>query len=524
MNNIFKCRLRKVDFMNRRSYRRKRIKRNRKIRRVRFYFIMIFLVILSVFGFKFIEKNKGTNEASSMENLSKEEIKATENIQVAKKENKDLGDIESIIEYGDNGLIGVHYPIFKKDNIDKINKDLVSQYIEDFHKELEKNGSKDKDYRYELSIDYDTYKGPNNIVSINYNIVKNSSYLAHPDEVILSKVYDLNEDKEIKLDDFMTGQYLKHISDISEEYFIKDEKYKKGTDSPQFKEAINPSIENYSNFIIKEEKIVFLFPRYTLFSGNLGSASVEIAYSDLKDYINPSLLQDFTQIESSNNSAIDKDKVKPAIVIPKRDIDPNKPMIALTFDDGPNKKVTLPILDILKEYDSVGTFFILGNRVSGNEDVLRRTLEEGSEIGNHSYNHKQLTKLSDNELAGQIINTQDAVEDATGIKPRIMRPTYGAYNDNLKAKAGMPLILWSIDTLDWKSRNAKMVIDHVVENIKDGDIVLMHDIYESTGEAVKVLVPKLREMGYQLVTVSELIESGGQTLKDGQIYNQIYKK
>lgn len=510
--------------MNRRSYRKRIRERNRKIRRLRFYSLIALLITTSIFGFKFIEKNKSINEAASMGNLSKEELKDSAYVLEPKTEHKDLGDIESIIEYGTNGLIGAHYPVFGKNNIDTINKELVTQYIKEFKNELSSNSSLDNDYKYELSIDYEIHSAPNNIISVTFNIVESSSYLAHPDEKIETKVYDLTNDKEVELENIMKGDYLKFISERSENYFNTNEIYKDSIDSSLFKEGIYPSVDNYSNFIFKEDKVVFIFPKYHLFSGNFGMTSIEIPYSDLKDYIKPNLFKAFTRGEGTSKTDTDHDKPIVDIATPKRDIDPNKPMIALTFDDGPNKNTTIPILDALKEYDGAATFFVLGNRVSNNVDILERMLKEGSEIGNHSYNHKELTKLSSEELMEQIINTQDAVIDSTNIEPKLMRPTYGSYDDKLKTTVEMPLILWSVDTLDWKSRDSKKVTQHVLENVKDGDIILMHDIYDSTAEAVKSLVPELIDMGYQLVTVSELFEAKGEILEDGEIYNQMHKK
>lgn len=508
----------------RRVKRIKRIKRKRMLRRLRFYALIVFVISLSIFGFNSGKKNKGINEAASMEDLSKEEIEDNSHVLVPRSENKDLGDIESIIEYGENGLIGVHYPVFGKKNIDATNKELANKYIEKFKKESENNLSHDKDYKYELSIDYETYSTTNNIISIDFEIIEDSSYMAHPDINIETKAYDLSNDKEVELDDIMKGEYLEYISEISEDYFTSHETYKEDADSELFKEGIYPSPQNYSKFILKEDRIVFIFEKYQLFSGYLGVTAVEIPYSDLTAYINPELIEAFNGDENSNRSNVDSDPEKADIILPKRSIDPEKPMIALTFDDGPNKNTTVPILDTLKEYDSAATFFILGNRVSDNIDILERMLEEGSEIGNHSFNHKELTKLSSEGLMEQIRNTQDAVINSTGIEPKLIRPTYGSYNDNLKSQVEMPLILWSIDTLDWKSRDSQKVTSHVLENIKDGDIVLMHDIYDSTAGAIKTLVPELIERGYQLVTISELFESRGELLKDGEIYYQMDKK
>lgn len=516
--------------MNSRLDRLERIKRIKKrkrrmrLRRLRFLLIIMIIITGSVFGFKSKNKNKNTNEVAAVENLPKEEIEDNSYVTVPRQEHKDLGDIESIIEYETNGLIGAHYPVFGKKNIDELNKALITDHIEEFKSELENNDFSNKDYKYELSIDYDTDSGPNNLISITYDITKNSSYLAHPDFKIETKVYDLSADREVEMENIMKDGYLKYISQLSENYFKEDEIYKESIDSSLFKEGIYPSKENYSNFILKQDKILIIFDKYQLFSGNFGAPSVEIPYRDLKDYIKDELLEKFTIEEDPNKINIQSEKEVADFIVPKRIVDSNKPMIALTFDDGPNKKTTIPILETLKEYDGVGTFFILGNRVSSNVDILEMMIEQGNEIGNHSYSHKELTKLSYEGLREQITNTQDAVLGSTGIEPKLMRPTYGSYNDNLKSSVDMPLILWSIDTLDWKSRNAKKVTDHVLANVKDGDIILMHDIYDSTAEAVKSLVPVLIDKGYQLVTVSELFEARGKDLKAGQIYNQMYKK
>ena len=507
--------------MGRGLYAETRKKRNERLKRFGLFALIVFLITVSVLGFKAIGRNKSINDTESS---SKGEISDNANVLVPGTEHKGLGDIESIIEYGDNGLIGAHYPVFGKSNIDAISKELVTQSIEEFKNKLASDAFDPKDYKYELSIDYEAFSAPNNIISISFDIVESSSYLAHPDSKIVTKVYDLSGDREIELGNIMNGEYLKHIARISEDYFTGNETYKDGIDASLFNEGIAPTPANYSKFILKEDKIVFIFARYQLFSGNFGAPTFEIPYADLKDYIKPELFSIFTKQENAGKTDIDNEKPKVEITLPKRVVDPTKPMIALSFDDGPNKKTTIPILDILKKYNSAATFFVLGNRVSNNADILKRMLEEGSEIGNHSYNHKELTKLSSAELMDQITKTQDAVIAATGITPKLMRPTFGSYDDNLKSNVGMPLVLWSVDTLDWKSRDAKKVTDHVLSNVKDGDIVLMHDIYDSTAEAVKLLVPQLIDRGYQLVSVSELFEARGETLEEGQIYRQMRKK
>src|SRR5699024_8791745 len=122
------------------------------------------------------------------------------------------------------------------------------------------------------------------------------------------------------------------------------------------------------------------------------------------------------------------------------------PMIVFTFDDRPSHSATVPILNTLKEHKSVATFFLLGNRVSDHGDIVKEMIANGNEIGNHSYNHKQLTTLTPKELEKQIDKTQNAVLEVIGASPNIMRPTYGSYNEELQSKMNLPMILWSIDT------------------------------------------------------------------------------
>lgn len=206
----------------------------------------------------------------------------------------------------------------------------------------------------------------------------------------------------------------------------------------------------------------------------------------------------------------------------KRIIDPDKPMIALTYDDGPSQ-YTEEILDVLKENNSLATFFVLGSRVYDNNEILNRMLEEGNQIGNHSYNHKDLTSISNEELYRQIKGTDDLIYIATGYTPTVMRPPYGSTNDQVNESIPKPIIHWSIDTLDWKNRDSEIIVQSILEDVKDGDIVLMHDLYESTGEASKIVIPELIDRGYQLVTIDELFEYRETTLAAGEQYYRVYK-
>ena len=143
----------------------------------------------------------------------------------------------------------------------------------------------------------------------------------------------------------------------------------------------------------------------------------------------------------------------------------------------------------------------------------------GCEIGNHTYEHKSLPNLSETEVKRQISKTNKEVKKAIGEKPVIMRPTGGATNTNIKKWVGMPSIIWSIDTLDWKTRNADSTRRAVLNRVKDGDIVLMHDLYSATATASETIIPELVRRGYQLVTVSELAECRGGMKETGAYYS-----
>lgn len=201
-----------------------------------------------------------------------------------------------------------------------------------------------------------------------------------------------------------------------------------------------------------------------------------------------------------------------------RKIDKNKKMVALTYDDGPSI-YTPRVLKTLKENNAVATFFVVGNRVPTYSDTVKKAHDMGCEIGNHTYEHKNLTRVSEAEVKRQITKTNRNVKKVTGQAPVIVRPTGGATNANVKQWVGMPSIIWSIDTLDWKTRNAGSTKRAVLDHVKDGDIVLMHDLYSATASASETIIPELVKRGYQLVTVSELAECRGGMKETGAYFN-----
>jgi len=199
-------------------------------------------------------------------------------------------------------------------------------------------------------------------------------------------------------------------------------------------------------------------------------------------------------------------------------IDPDKKMVALTFDDGPGP-YTQAIVDCLKKNNARATFFVVGERIDTYDDELASAFKNGNEIANHSYTHPNLTKLSSSKVKSEITKTDTKVKNVTGIKTTLLRTPGGNSNATVKEVCGKPIIYWSIDTLDWKTRSKSQTVSSVMNNVRDGDIILMHDIYSTTRDAALDIIPKLKAKGYQLVTVSELAKYRGYTLKNGTTYS-----
>ena len=195
-------------------------------------------------------------------------------------------------------------------------------------------------------------------------------------------------------------------------------------------------------------------------------------------------------------------------------------MIALTFDDGPNHN-TNQILTILNKYQVKATFFVLGTKAEANPNILKKLFQSGMEIGNHTYSHKLLTNKSDDYIKEEITKTNELIHNITGTYPTLVRPSYGSFNAQIKSSINMPIITWNIDPLDWKYHNSEKIKENILKKVEDGAIILLHDIYTSTVNAVDKVIPELLEQGYDLVTVSELFYYQEQELEKGKVYRKV---
>ena len=185
----------------------------------------------------------------------------------------------------------------------------------------------------------------------------------------------------------------------------------------------------------------------------------------------------------------------------------NKKVVALTFDDGPNPTTTTQALDTLAKYGVKATFFVLGKNIAGNENLLKRMKSEGHVVGNHSWSHPVLSQLSLEDAKKQITDTEDLLTQVLGSSSKLMRPPYGAITDDIRNGLDLSFIMWDVDSLDWKSKNETAILTEIQRQVRNGSIILMHDIHGPSVNSLPSVIEYLKGEGYTFVTVPELLNS-----------------
>lgn len=397
---------------------------------------------------------------------------------------KTENNINTIVEENKNILIGINYPITGIKKIDyEIQKDIETTY-EQFKKQYETISNIEE--QSELNIDY-TYKTiSNRYISITLNVFINSSTLANPNHYMKSYFFDIQKNDFLTIHDVILDVDFSNFLGILKTKIIQ--KYKDCLLLDEFKSIITEQY-NYPLFTIDHKKITVYFNPTTITSSYCGIISVDIPLNQFNHQLS-------ITTEEQMKSVTDYIPISKVI-------DPNQKVVALTFDDGPSK-YTNEILDILAENEAYATFFVIGNKVEIYKNTMIKMIQNGNEIGNHSYNHKWLTKLTDDELKEQIEKTQDVIRSTTGYIPTLIRPTYGSISAKLRRELPLDIVMWTVDTSDWKYKSVDRIVKEATKNIKDLDIILMHDTHERTVLALKKIIPILKEQGFEFVTVSDL--------------------
>ena len=321
-------------------------------------------------------------------------------------------------------------------------------------------------------------------LSGNYSFVmKAITYFADKDSQTEVQTFHINPEtgKELAIEDIVGNdiEKLKRMASV-----VRDEIHT----SPVFKDDVikdsvwqptEPMWVNYRNFALTDDSLILYFGTGEFTKRQAGPAAVEIPLHKL----NPLLASRF-QVATDQST--------------------KQKNIALTFDDGPDPDYTVRILDILEKHKAKATFFMVGKRVHTYPEIAKKVAKAGHEIGNHTWNHPSLTKVDDTTLYNEVRSTSDIIEGVTGQLATVFRPPYGDVDDRVRESTKLPVVLWSVDTLDWEHHDPEILLAHIEKDVRPGSVILMHDIHESTADGLEAVLKYLQSQNYKFVTVSEL--------------------
>lgn len=398
--------------------------------------------------------------------------------------------------------VSIEYPITKNNKINKTIAQIINR--------------DDRDFRYIAT----------NVLSFNQPMTETISYqITHNNSAALSIIVNIKQDihgaHPVSLTHFWTfdkksGEVI-NLSDLTEQSEkaaeeivaaarnnIKETIKQRQQAELDLSETITQ--ETLSNFIITDggNSIAWPIGQASLLPSAYGEMTIKVPIDAVAKYLQNPTARKLANIPKPPEP---KPEPKPAPAVPAPAPTTGNKVIALTFDDGPGP-YTAHLLDVLDQYGAKATFFLIGSKVSSQANVVRSIHARGHQLGNHSWSHPELPKLPVDQIAGEIDRTNDAIKQATGVTPAILRPPYGAVNgvvlEQLRLR-GMSSILWSVDTRDWADRNSDIVCSRAVAGARPGAIILMHDIHQTSVGAVPCILSALKQQGYSFVTVQGLL-------------------
>ena len=341
-------------------------------------------------------------------------------------------------------------------------------------------------------------------------IKEQNSDLLYQSESILeftSLVFQENERVKSYLIDSSTGEIL-NISDIFKEDKLDEFEEKElellNLKYPEFIVQGIQNSEGYRVYYVKENEMTIYYYDYTYLYDYQETVTLTINYNEIHDYL------DFTHLldqEYTNEDGYQYSK--------------DKKTVAITFDDGPTSKYNAKYLDVLARNKAHATFFMVGTMMQSCQKCVLDTYNSGNEVASHTYNHINIKNNSIETVNENIQKTDDLYYQITGDHIKYVRPPYGAYDKENLENVQYPLILWNLDTEDWRYRDVDHIVNYVMENVSDGSIILMHELYETSLQALEIILPRLYAEGYQVVSVGELALLQGKTLEVGHAYRAI---
>lgn len=383
-----------------------------------------------------------------------------------RKQGKNFGSVKHYTIDNEAYYLSMFYP---ESDDGKLNA-ILQEYRE---KHIKKSRLKEK---YVIYIDYDSSILYDRFVSITFH----QKIIDSDDKTVKTITnrtsYDLQQKEQIVLDTMFRSDYMN---------MLQKQAALQGIAASQITRESLDQFEIHDNgirFFLKNDK------------------ELMIRFEDEKRYIR--------LVHSRIPSLYQGDIITP----PKESVDPTKPMVALTFDDGPHPQNTEEIINILNHYDAKATFFMLGKNVINYPDVVKNVYAEGHELGNHSWDHSMnIAAIPSKPMDAtgvwhEINDTDDAIYQICGSDPKSFRPPYGALNDTLRNTSHLNFTMWNLDTRDWDHHDPSIVYQEVDEQVHDGSLILMHDIHGSTKDSIDRIASSLQKKGYQMVTVSTLMK------------------
>lgn len=422
---------------------------------------------------------------------------------------KEVGTPQEKKEIAEYEGYAVRYPAVGNQAMDAAIAQRADDIITVFKARMQACQS-DSPARMLLVADYESYQTKEALVSVKFDIHTELPQESLSGDTIETYTYQMTDGAEVSLSDVLKDGYLDFLSEKTREFA----RSQSGTFTES---AVAASEANFKYYTWNEDGLTLYFPAGTLIEENQEVLSFTIPMEDLSSYLTMDLA-------GSSETEPPESQEAQAPVQPGADVDPTKPMVCLTFDDGPSVTNTPELLDILEENDARATFFVVGTSLQkeGAQEIVRRAQEMGCQIGNHTMDHKNFKEISDEEIC-QEIEGVNSILTSWGLEPTtIVRPPYGGWNNHVRDVVQYPMIRWNLDTLDWKTRDPSCTIYNVLQDPElaavDGDIILMHDIHAETIEACRTIIPELKARGFQLVTIEEMYAAKGIPLETGKVY------
>lgn len=493
--------------------------------------LIITIVLISVAGLALLSNQSSLTTTETAKNNNSNEKTETTVISSSKYDDINVKTIE-LRENENRSLMSVSYPVTENEKINK-NLEITSQgFIDSFNETAEKQEQLYQDYLTETGTKsyttvadftqhFDVTFANENYISFVFDHYKNTGGTGS--DTIFSKVFDRVSGEEISLNElFADDNYLEKLSVISrEKLYKKIEQKSKNLDGTQkaiteYLESNRESIvigtepvqENFDALVISDEGILTIyFDKYQVLAGSEGIVSVEISLEDIPELLSPTLRDVFSIKKSTNKTPVLTQQQSPSV-----DCDFLK-CVALTFDDGPSI-YTGTLLDTLAREQVPATFFVLGRSAKIQPDSIARIVAEGHELGNHTWDHKDLRTLSGIDIDAQLQKTDDLLYSISQVKPLYVRPPYGAYNNDVLQHINRPIILWSVDPEDWKKPPREELIQRMTSS-KSGGIILAHDIHRSTIQVIPEVISELKRQGFTFVTVTDILR---QPIEPGMAY------